>query len=73
MLDEKEANRERNAVAKDRKEAEMGDAILGSMRLSADCLYDEIARKKYKRETIDDRLGIGHCSFKLCQECFADK
>ena len=56
----------------------MGDAVLGSMRLSADCLYDdclydEIAWKKYKRETIDDRHEIGHCSFKLCQDCFADK
>jgi hypothetical protein len=72
MLDEKEANRERNAVAKERKEAEMGDAVLGSMGLSADCLYDENARKKSKRETNDDKRGIGHCSFKLCQECFAD-
>ncbi len=51
----------------------MGDDVLGSMRLSADCLYDEIAWKKYKRETIDDRHGIGHCGFKLCQECFADR
>ncbi len=73
MLDEKEANRERNAVAKDRKEAEMGDSVLGSMGLSADCLFDEIARKKYKRETIDERRGIGHFSFKLCQNCFAEK
>lgn len=58
--DEKEANRERNAVTKDRKEAEMGDSVLGSMGLSADCLFDEIARKKSKRETIDERRGIGN-------------
>ena len=36
----------------------MGDDVLGSLCLSADCLYDEIAWKKYKRETIDDRHGI---------------
>lgn len=72
-LDEKEAYRERKTVAKDMEYAEQGDAVLGSMGLSADCLFQEIAAKKSKREANDDRRGIGHCSFMLCQECVADK
>ena len=72
-LDEEEAYLERKAVAKDREYAEQGDAVLGSMGLSADCLFQEIAAKKFKREANDEKRGIGHCSFMLCQECVADQ
>jgi len=72
-LETKEANRERKAVSKDRECAERGDAVLGSLGLDGDCLFQEIVAKKSKREAIDNKRGIGHCTLMLCQGCLADE
>ncbi len=72
-LETQEANREWKAVIKDREYAERGDFVLGSMGLDGDCLLQEIVEKKSKREAIDDKRGIGHCTLVLCQGCLADE